>query len=97
MFGKQAFKDQNITLHSLAYQIPTSAHTLSRIINQEFNQSFSEYINKHRVEEFIKLATSEEVSYLATAYQVGFNSKPTFNRAFKKIKGSTPREFFRKQ
>ncbi|HBH49873.1 MAG TPA: hypothetical protein DDX98_14605, partial [Bacteroidales bacterium] len=32
---------------------------------------------------------------LALAYEVGFNSKSTFNLAFKKVTKSSPREYFK--
>ncbi|MFK7785312.1 MAG: helix-turn-helix domain-containing protein [Crocinitomicaceae bacterium] len=53
-------------------------------------------MNALRVEEFIQLSQDEKRKHftlLSNAYDAGFSSKSTFNRAFKKIKGKTPREY----
>ncbi len=96
MDNLKVYTQQDLTLTSLANQIPTSAHTLSRAINEHYQLSFSDYINKYRVQAFIQAASDSDLeSYLQLAYQVGFNSKPTFNRAFKKVTGTTPRDYFK--
>ncbi len=92
----KVYTEQDLTLESLAHKIPTGAHSLSRFINEQYGQSFTELINTHRVKEFIKRAEQEKTPhFLELALRVGFNSKPTFNRAFKKITGKTPREYFK--
>ena len=58
--------------------------------------SFSTYINRLRVEEFIDIVSNEKMrSYLSAALKVGFSSKATFNRAYKKETGKSPRIYFR--
>lgn len=96
---KKIFKNQDLTLEYLAFQIPTTSHTLSRIINEYYNQSFTDLINTFRINEFIKRVKEEEqeTQFLQLAFEVGFNSKPTFNRVFKKLKGTTPREYFKEE
>lgn len=91
------FLNADLTLESAAHKIPTASHTLSRVINENFDQNFTELINTYRVNEFVtRVNNSPNGSFLEIAFDVGFNSKPTFNRAFKKIKGCTPREYFKK-
>lgn len=86
----------DLTLENMAHKIPTSSHTLSRVINENFDQNFTELINTYRINEFVKrVETSKNASFLEVAMAVGFNSKPTFNRVFKKYKGCTPREYFK--
>lgn len=85
----------DLTLENMAHMIPTASHTLSRVINESFDQSFTELVNSYRIDEFIKRTkTNRDSSFLEMALAVGFSSKPTFNRAFKKHKGCTPREYF---
>ena len=57
--------------------------------------NFYDFINKYRVEEAKKLLIEDIHNYkiLAIAYEVGFNSKATFNRVFKKFTELTPSEF----
>ncbi|MGB3466603.1 MAG: AraC family transcriptional regulator, partial [Cyclobacteriaceae bacterium] len=77
-------------------RIPTSVHTLSRVINEGYNQTFSQFINEKRVKEFINQIEQgkEYDSFLSLAFSAGFNSKATFNRSFKKYTGTTPRLYF---
>lgn len=92
---EQVFTQPGLTLDRLAYMIPTTPHTLSRLINEQYCKSFTEFINTYRVEAFIsKMSKSASITFLELALSVGFNSKPTFNRAFKKEKGCTPKDYF---
>ena len=50
-------------------------------------------MNGYRVAEFkrlIALPDSEQFTILALAFDAGFNSKATFNAAFRKAAGTTP-------
>jgi AraC-like DNA-binding protein len=63
------------------------------------HKNFNDYINELRIEEFIKLFKSDkgrQFTMLSIALDSGFNSKATFNRAFKKIKGCSPKEYLSK-
>lgn len=96
---EKVYINPELTLPELSNQIPTSVHTLSRVINEGFNQTFSQFVNEKRVLEFIRNVEEgkEFDSFLSLAYSVGFNSKATFNRSFKKHTGTTPRLYFAKQ
>ena len=93
---EKVFKEPDLTLSDLADRVPTTKHVLSRVINETYGQTFSTYINRLRVEEFIDIVSNEKMrSYLSAALKVGFSSKATFNRAFKKETGKSPRIYFR--
>jgi AraC-like DNA-binding protein len=88
-----------LTLPELAEKCGMSTHLLSRVINEEFGKNFFEFVNYYRVEEFKNELLDQEnknLTFLAVAYKSGFNSKTTFNTAFRSITGQTPREFYRK-
>ncbi len=89
------FLQPDLNLNELAQHLQVSAPQVSAAINQVFQQNFNDYVNSLRIEEFIRLyeKNSEKYTLLSLAYDSGFNSKATFNRAFKKIKGSAPRTF----
>ena len=93
---EKVFIQKDLTLERLAHMIPTGSHTLSRVINERYQKNFTELINTYRVEAFVKKIKEHKKvgSFLEIAFSVGFNSKPTFNRAFKKLKGKTPRAYF---
>lgn len=56
-------------------------------------------MNEYRIEkamEILKDPSQKELTVLEILYQVGFNSKSSFNTSFKKYTGKTPTDF-RKQ
>lgn len=92
----KAYLNSQLTLAELSKMIHTNTHTLSRVINEGFNKNFFDFVNEYRVNHFIdevKKSENADQSFLAVAYAAGFNSKTSFNRAFKKIKGATPRGY----
>ena len=94
----QPFLEPSLKLGDLANQLNIPRHELSRIINHGFGKTFFDLINTYRIRTFIELrkhSPESEKSILELAYEVGFNSKSAFNRAFRKIKGSSPSQFFK--
>ncbi|MDN5217131.1 helix-turn-helix transcriptional regulator [Fulvivirgaceae bacterium BMA12] len=93
VIGKQVYLDPELTLRRLAEAISVKPHHLSRVINQEFKISFTDYINLLRLEEATRRLKSPKYNHLkisAISYDCGFNSVPTFNTLFKKVHKVTP-------
>lgn len=96
MGESKPYLNSDLKLAELSAQINTSPQNLSQVINTEFHQNFYDYINSYRVEEAKKLLLNESYGnkkILTIAFDVGFNSKATFNRVFKKLTGQTPTEY----
>jgi AraC-like DNA-binding protein/uncharacterized membrane protein YgdD (TMEM256/DUF423 family) len=96
MTHAKPFTDGELTLPKLAEQIALSPQHLSQLLNERCGQSFSDFVNSYRIAEAKRLLTDpakKHYSILAIAEEVGFNSKSTFNAAFKKHAGTTPSEF----
>jgi AraC-like DNA-binding protein len=94
MKEEKPFLESKLTLNALAKMLEISPNHLSQIINQFENQNFNDFVNKYRIEEFIKKASeNNNYSLLANALDSGFNSKSTFNAVFKKQKGTTPSQY----
>lgn len=88
-----------LTLTDVAIELGTNRNTVSNIINHGLDMNFNDYINAKRVEDVIvKIQKKEyqEKSLLGIALDSGFNSKSTFNRAFKKHTSLTPKQFISK-
>jgi AraC-like DNA-binding protein len=97
MKKQKPFLNSKLALQDLAELTKTNGHTLSWLINEGYNKNFFDFVNEYRIEEFKRLVASDQYknyTFLAIAMEVGFSSKTTFNRAFKKSTGKTPREFF---
>ena len=90
--------EAKLTLKKLADALETTPNNLSWLLNQKYGNTFYEYVNRLRVEAFLeKVANGEHESHtvLALALDVGFNSKSTFNKAFKAIMNDTPSNYIR--
>ncbi|MFW0717668.1 helix-turn-helix domain-containing protein [Pedobacter sp. N23S346] len=87
-----------LTLTSLADRLKIKPIHLSQILNEELNENFYTFINRYRVDESKKLLLDPRYSHyniLGIALEAGFNSKTTFNKAFKENTGISPSEFQR--
>lgn len=92
------FVDANLSLKKLARQMSMPARDLSVLINGGLGQSFFEFINAYRIDraaEMLSDPARSEMSVLDVLYEVGFNSKSSFNTAFKRRIGQTPSAYRR--
>lgn len=90
----KSFVQPDFSLPDLAHQLNTSVHTLSQVINEGLHKSFFEMLAEYRVEEAKRLLKEKpNIKVEEIAEQVGYNSKSSFNTAFKKITGKTPSEY----
>ena len=96
MIEKEVYTKPNITLTDLASYLGTNNHYVSKLINEGFNMSYTDYINRYRINAFIKEMTNDKKNnpFIYHAYKVGFNSKSAFYRAFKKVTNKTPSDYF---
>jgi AraC-like DNA-binding protein len=96
LVGGGLYKNPELTLTILAKELGTHASFLSKVVNNGFGMNFNDFVNGYRVAEVKKLladAANANVTIMGLAYDAGFNSKATFNRAFKKTTGQNPRDF----
>ncbi|MGX1929585.1 helix-turn-helix domain-containing protein [Flagellimonas sp. 2504JD4-2] len=90
------YKENDINLDMVAQKLNTTRHNASQIINEHFDVSFHEFVNMYRIKEAKKLLlddSSRKLSIINVAYEVGYNNKVTFNKAFKKDTQLTPSEY----
>lgn len=93
------FLKNNLTLSLLSKSIEASSNDVSWLLNEVYGKSFYDYINGLRIGEFLtKIDNGEHFkkTILALAMEVGFNSKSTFNKAFKLEKNINPSEYIRR-
>lgn len=90
------YTNTELKLSTLADELGLPQHQVSKLINDKFGKSFTELINEYRVKEVlskINLPEYQSHTVLGIALDAGFNSKSSFNNAFKRITGKTPSEF----
>jgi AraC-like DNA-binding protein len=92
------YLQSDLTLGDMARLVNTNPSRLSFVLNTVFEKSFNDFVNAYRVNEVVDLlekGRGEQLSLLGVAYECGFSSKSTFNRAFKRQKGVPPKEFLK--
>ncbi|KJE34553.1 AraC family transcriptional regulator [Thalassospira sp. HJ] len=83
--------DPLVSLPKLARAVGVTPNQLSYVLNHHVGKSFFDFVNAARVAEARSVLVLEpDRTILDIALSVGFNSKSTFNLAFKKITGETP-------
>lgn len=85
-----------LTLASLADALYVSKSYVSHIFAKTLKISFCDYINALRIGEAVTLLGAGDSSVTEVAAQSGFGSIRTFNRAFLRLKGVTPKEYRKK-
>lgn len=93
---EKIFKESDINLESLAKRLDTTRHNASQVINEHFHMNFHELVNKYRINEakaILQTDIQNNLNIIDIAYEVGYNNKVTFNKAFKKETKLTPSEF----
>ena len=99
MFQKKLFENPRLTLSDVANELSTTTKTISSVVNSGFNMNFNDFVNHHRIEAVkTKLDKGEYTTstLLGIALDCGFNSKATFNRAFKKSTSLSPKDYIEK-
>ena len=99
MKHEKPFLNPSLTIRSLSEEIKMNPRDLSVLINQHLNQHFFDFINEYRIKDamgILKNPAKKELTVLEILYEVGFNSKSSFNTAFKKYTGYTPTQFRKK-
>jgi AraC-like DNA-binding protein len=92
------FLQSDLTLVDVSERLETSTHNVSWLLNNVYRTTFYDFINGYRIQEFIHKIENKEhlkLTILALSYDVGFNSKSTFNKAFKLNMKDTPSNFIK--
>nr|WP_321236120.1 helix-turn-helix domain-containing protein [uncultured Psychroserpens sp.] len=90
------YLNDTLSLKSLAVELKTHPKKISQVINENFKKNFFDYINSYRIEDAkLKLADNAYEAYkiYEIMYEVGFNSRSSFNVAFKKNTGITAKQY----
>nr|WP_315157438.1 helix-turn-helix domain-containing protein [uncultured Flavobacterium sp.] len=96
MIDENPFLNPSLTIQDISVAIDVPVRDLSLLINHKLEQHFYDFVNTYRIERamsILKDAAKSKVTVLEILYDVGFNSKSSFNTAFKKHTGYTPTEY----
>ncbi len=96
MNAEKPYLNPQLNLNDLSKDLGVNSAVLSYAINSGFGKNFNDFVNEFRINEVkekLHNGAAENLTLLAVAFDCGFNSKATFNRAFKKFTGVAPKEF----
>jgi AraC-like DNA-binding protein len=96
MVEERLWLQADLNLAKLAQHCGVAPKLLSAVLNQHMDITFNEFVNGYRVaavRERLLLPASRELTIAGLAYECGFNSLPTFQRAFKATAGMSPKEY----
>lgn len=90
---EKIYLKQDLSLWDICLSLNSNRTYISHIINNEFGMNFNSFVNKYRIKEAKKILASKannDKSLKEIAYQSGFNSLSSFNRAFKRFENTSP-------
>lgn len=94
------YLDPELTVSKVAAHVGISSKIISSVLNQHVEKSFNDFVNGYRVQqvqEKLVAQSHENLTIYGIALEAGFNSQATFQRAFKNIAGTSPREYMNQQ
>lgn len=100
MVGKKPYLNAKLMKAELAIMLGISNPELARLLNERIGMNFFDFVNYYRIKEFIALAKTykaKELTFFGLAQEAGFNSKTTFNKAFRTLMGASPSVYFSKK
>jgi len=91
-YVKENYKEEIslIEIAKIAHLTPTS---FCRMFKLKTKKSFVEYLNEIRVSNACKLLLETDLGISEIAYECGYKTASNFNKLFKKLTGTTPKEY----
>lgn len=99
MLVDKMYENPELVISDLSNRLGTHSKKISQIINEGFGMNFNDFVNDYRTKALIaKIEEGEHniQTLLGLALDCGFNSKSTFNRAFKRATNLSPKEYIEK-
>lgn len=96
MDEQKIWKDPDLNLIELASMLNTNRSYLSKAIQEAGYKNYSDMINRRRISEFVNMAKNGKIENVQDAFfRVGFRSRETALRCFKKYVGVLPTDYLR--
>tara|TARA_B100002051_G_scaffold276762_1_gene327661 strand:+ start:16788 stop:17837 length:1050 start_codon:yes stop_codon:yes gene_type:complete len=94
MDEERPYLDEDFNLAALSAELDMTPHQVSEMLNSRLGCSFPDFVNGYRIRAALQMLREErDRSILSIGLAVGFNSRSSFHRSFKKHTGKTPRSY----
>jgi AraC-like DNA-binding protein len=100
MEEEKLYRQTDIDLDRLIRYVGSDQRTVSHVLNRYFLKSFNNLINYYRVEEVkqrMAVPANKHLTLSGIAFECGFNSQSTFQRAFRQVTNLSPKEYLARQ
>jgi len=97
-FDELYFLNTEADINFLADKLGTNVGIVHSYIKENYQMTFPEFVNKHRVDYFVSLIASGECNNQtieSLALKAGFSSRQNLNKCFKKFHGGNPSDLIR--
>jgi YesN/AraC family two-component response regulator len=88
----EQYMDSNLGLSLVAAKFNISEGYVSTIFKGDMGVNFADYVESIRINCACKLLENSDETISVIAEKIGYNSVQSFRRAFKKVKGISPKE-----
>jgi AraC-like DNA-binding protein len=92
----EVFREEGLSIGMLADRVGTQEYKLRQLINAHLGfKNFNAFLHQYRIREAQRLLKDPAHRHLGVAqiaYEVGYGSLASFNKAFKDLTGRTPTE-----
>jgi AraC-like DNA-binding protein len=95
----KVYKNSELRITTVSESLQTNRTYISKLINEEFQMNFNEFVNKYRIDEAKKLLSENNLDVFTMehiAERSGFGSVNSFTRAFKTMVGMPPSKYKRR-
>ena len=82
-----------ISLTTVADRLHTNSSYLSMLFKQEMGVTFTDYLNQIRINRSCELLANTSLNLIDISFQVGYDDQSYYTKVFKKLKGSTPKNY----
>jgi len=93
MTNNKLWQNPDLSLKDLSAATGVPQNSISQTLNAHIGVNFFDYVNHWRIKAACMALLTTDANVLTIAEDTGFNAKSTFNSAFKKLTGQTPRQF----
>lgn len=98
MREEEVWRDPGLSLNQLSAMLGSNRTRVGRLMQEMGYEGYKDFVNRYRVEAFLKLADAGEVTSIQDAFfSVGYQSKMTALRHFKEYVGMTPTEYLKRE
>lgn len=87
------YADENLSLAKLARKVGMPARDLSALINRAAGMNVSQFVNNRRIAAACRMLEETDAPTTTVMLDAGFGTKSNFNREFRRVTGTSPREW----